>query len=76
MEKILILIMQHEDGDSYRIGKDLDKMKQEFDEAVNTGFFRNIVLALVGEDCDFGFGAYGDFFGGEVLEECNLVKDF
>lgn len=71
MEKILILIMQSEDGDSYRIGKDLDKMKQRFDEAVDTGFFRGVVLALVEEHQEFGFGAYGDFFGGEVLDEYN-----
>ena len=71
MEKILILIMQSEDGDSYRIGKDLDKMKQRFDEAVDTGFFRGVVLALVEENQEFGFGAYGDFFGGEVLDEYN-----
>lgn len=71
MEKILILIMQSEDGDSYRIGKDLDKMKQRFDEAVDTGFFRGVVLALVEENQEFGFGAYGDLFGGEVLDEYN-----
>lgn len=71
MEKILILVMGSEDGDSYHVGKDLDKMKERFNEAVDTGFFRSVVLALVEEDQDFGFGAYGDFFGGEVLEEYN-----
>lgn len=29
----------------------------------------HMVLAKVNEDSDFGFGARGDFFGGEILEE-------
>lgn len=71
MEKILVLIMLDSDGSSYRVGKDLAKMKQRFQEVKDDGLFDRIVLAEVELDTEIGFGAYGDFFGGEVIEEFN-----
>ena len=72
MEKILILIMCDADGNSYRVGNDLAKMKQRFQEVKDDGLFDRVVLAEVELDKEIGFGAYGDFYGGDVIEEFNI----
>lgn len=72
MEKILVLIMLDSDGSSYRVGNDLAKMKQRFQEVKDDGLFDRVVLAEVELDKEIGFGAYGDFYGGDVIEEFNI----
>ena len=72
MEKILILIMIDSDGSSYRAGNDLAKMKQRFQEVKDDGLFDRVVLAEVEFDKEIGFGAYGDFYGGDVIEEFDI----
>ena len=70
---MLILIMCHPDGDSYRLSNNLDVLKAKFDEEKQNGRlgddFTRLVIAEIEPDTDFGFGAWGDFYGGEVIEE-------
>jgi hypothetical protein len=70
---MLVLIMCHPDGDSYRLSNDLDVLKAKFDYEKENGRlgddFTRLVLADVEPDTDFGFGAWGDFYGGDVIEE-------
>jgi len=57
------------DGDNYQIHNDEASARDCFENEDNTEFYSRVVLAKVTPGKDFGFGSYGDFYGGEVLEE-------
>ena len=65
-----IIIESNEDGETYQITSSLSKgekiyetRSRELEDEVN-----NFILAKVKEDVEFGFGARGDFFGGEIIK--------
>ena len=68
-----VLIMCHPDGDCYQLSNKLDVLKARFEtekEESSLGYpYSRIVLADIEPDTDFGFGYWGDFFGGEVILE-------
>lgn len=64
---MLILIMCDPDGDTYRLSNNMALMKEKFAEASRSEYYHHVVLAEVDTDATFGFGAYGEFFGGEVI---------
>ena len=70
-----ILIMCHVDGDRYQLSNKLDVLKARFETEKEEGSlgdpYNRLVIADVEPDTDFGFGAWGDFFGGEVILECD-----
>ena len=70
---MLILIMCHVDGDRYQLSNNLDVLKARFEKEKEEGSlgdgYSRIVLADIKPDTDFGFGAWGDFFGGEIIQE-------
>lgn len=59
------------EGDSYQIHNDEASARDCFENENenNTESYVRVVLARVTPGKDFGFGSYGDFYGGEVLEE-------
>jgi hypothetical protein len=46
-------------------------MKGKFAEASRSEYYDRVVLAEVDENSTFGFGAQGEFFGGEVILDTN-----
>jgi len=68
-----VLIMCHPDGDRYQLSNKLDVLKARFETEKEEGSlgdpYSRIVLADIEPDTDFGFGAWGDFFGGEIIQE-------
>jgi len=65
--------MCHVDGDRYQLSNNLDMLKARFEKEKEEGSlvdpYARIVLADIEPDTDFGFGAWGDFFGGEIIQE-------
>jgi len=70
-----VLIHIFSDGTSHELSNDLQALKTKF---------LDLKLSIYEEDCDdpqsiyiakvelnepFGFGAYGDFFGGDIIED-------
>jgi hypothetical protein len=74
-----ILIMCHVDGDRYQLSNKLDVLKARFEKEKEEGslgdLYTRLVIADVEPDTDFGFGAWGDFFGGEVILEFDENSD-
>jgi len=66
---MLILIMCDPDGDTYRLSNNMTLMKEKFAEASRSEYYDRVVLAEVDTDATFGFGAQGEFFGGEVISD-------
>lgn len=66
-----ILIKFSEDGDSMILLNDLDQAKEKFSEARSemdgTGI-EQISLLKVEVGVEFGSGSWGDFFGGEIID--------
>jgi hypothetical protein len=58
------------DGDTYRLGNNTTLMKEKFAEASRSEYYDRVVLAEVDENSTFGFGAQGEFFGGDVILDC------
>ena len=69
IEVMYIVIMISPDGDNYKILNDEHTAREVFDAEKETEFYSRVVMAKVTPGKDFGFGSYGDFYGGEVLEE-------
>ena len=72
-----IVISLAPDGDTYSIHPDLEAAKKAFNEEKESiedcEFYDDAVyLASVPEGSKFGWGAQGDFFGGEIIDEFSL----
>lgn len=71
-----ILIETSPDGDSYEISNNLPKIQEKFEEKKYEGNTEGyLYLVEVEEETEFGFGAYGDLFGGNVLMEHNYEEE-
>jgi hypothetical protein len=79
-----ILIQFSEDGDSMILFNDLDKAKEKFSEArseMDSSFedefsssIEQISLLKVEVGVEFGSGSWGDFFGGEIIDNYESEK--
>jgi hypothetical protein len=72
-----IVIKKNPDGDSYKISTDLDKSKKTFMEETKECSYPGefVYLIKIEKDLEFGFGAYGDIFGGEVIIEFEFEEN-
>lgn len=61
------LIRINEDGDTYKILPPDCNPEREFKKACEDDEDSAIKVIKVDVGVDFGFGAWGDFFGGEIL---------
>lgn len=65
-----IVFRLNPDGDSYSIQNDLNAAKAKFEEWKGQEVGDNgIVLAEITDTDDFGFGARGDMYGVNVIED-------
>jgi hypothetical protein len=72
-----ILIQFSEDGDSMILFNDLDKAKEKFSEArseMDSSSIEQISLLKVEVGVEFGSGSWGDFFGGEIIDNYESEK--
>jgi hypothetical protein len=64
-----IVIQCNPDGDTYSIHSSLERAQESYDKSIDYADEESpLYLVEVKEDTDFGFGAQGDFFGGEILK--------
>ena len=71
-----ILIETSPDGDRYKISNNLPKIQEKFEEEKYEGNTEgSLYLVEVEEETEFGFGAYGDLFGGKVLMEHHFEEE-
>jgi len=64
-----VVIQCNPDGDTYSIHSSLERAQESYDKSIDYADEESpLYLAEVKEDTDFGFGAQGDFFGGEILK--------
>ncbi len=78
-KEIYMIIDANPDGDSYEIHTDLkeahkafkEKKKSKSDIILGEG---TLYLIHVENPKDFGFGGYGDVYGGEVIEEFTTTE--
>ena len=64
-----IVIQCNPDGDTYSIHSSLERAEASYDQSIDYADEESpLYLVQVEEDRDFGFGAQGDFFGGEILK--------
>ncbi len=70
---LYVVIMMTEDGDSYNIHADLDNAEKNFREESEKGFYTQVYLLKVNPGTEFGFGAYGDVYGAEVMQATEEV---
>ncbi len=75
MSKMLVLIMMDSDVMSFRLSSNFDLMKGKFEEAKDQELYDRITLAEVEEDAEIGYGAYGEFYGGDVIMEWNIDNE-
>jgi hypothetical protein len=76
-----VVIRSNPDGDSYYITSSLDNARASFererkiveDSIIDSG--ECVALLSVKEDEDFGRGAWGDWYGCEVIEEFGEIPD-
>lgn len=69
-----VVITMTEDGDSYNIHTDLDAAKENFREESEKELDAQVYLLKTNPGTEFGFGAYGDVYGAEVIEETAVVE--
>ena len=64
-----IVIQCNPDGDTYSIHSSLERAQESYDKSIDYADEESpLYLVQVEEDQYFGFGAWGDFFGGEILK--------
>jgi hypothetical protein len=74
-EIMYIVIRSNPDGDSYHMSSSLDNARVAFSnecKLVNESIIdseERVALLRVDEDVNFGSGAWGDWYGCEVVEE-------
>ncbi len=70
---LYVVIMMTEDGDSYNIHTNLDNAEKNFRKESENGFYTQVYLLKVNPGKEFGVGAYGDFYGAEVMQATEEV---
>jgi len=71
---LYVVIMMTEDGDYYKIHTDLDTARKNFSEESEKELDSQVYLLKTNPGTEFGFGAYGDVYGAEVIEETAVVE--
>lgn len=71
---LYVVIMMTEDGDSYNIHTDLDTAERNFREESEKEFYTQVYLLKTNPGTEFGFGAYGDVYGAEVMQGTAAVE--
>jgi hypothetical protein len=66
---LFALIMCSPDGNNHCISNNLESLKTKFAEEKSSESYSSLTLAKIEMDQDFGFGAWSDFYGGEIIEE-------
>jgi len=80
-ENMYVVIRSNPDGDSYYLTPSLDNARASFEKErkivkesiIDTQ--ESVALLSVKEDEDFGRGAWGDWYGCEVIEEFGEIPD-
>jgi len=80
-EIMYVVIRSNPDGDSYYMSSSLDNARTSFErerKIVEESIIdseESVALLSVKEDEDFGRGAWGDWYGCEVIEEFGEFSD-
>ena len=64
-----ILINLNYDGDSYQIFPNIEDAKKSFDESIDNDYYHAVFLVKAEPGVEFGFGARGEIYGADVIEE-------
>jgi len=68
MKELFMVIVYNQDGDSYKIFLDSDDAHLEYEKEVKYAMVDAVGLVKVEPGTTFGYGARGEFYGGEVIK--------
>ena len=67
-QKLFMVLMRTEDGDSYNIHTKQDTAQSNFEEECDNNIHTEVLLLELEEGKEFGFGSYGDVYGASVID--------
>ena len=67
-QKLFMVLMRAEDGDSYNIHTKQDTAQSNFEEECDNNIHTEVLLLELEEGKEFGFGSYGDVYGASVID--------